>query len=143
MKKYSLIFCIVVSLFLVSCHTRSEFDYLHPTDEIAAVYIVNLQLLDDGELLQTERASITDVDFFISEFSQLECYVYYGDPVAPVSSEKMVDAIKILYSNGDYELIAYNGKSEYTENKGFNLYAGYRIFNEDEFKNLISSYLDG
>ena len=49
-------------------------------------------------------------------------------------------AIKIIYSNDDYELISSNGQARYTQKKYKN-YVGYYYFNDDEFDELIDKYL--
>ena len=43
--------------------------------------------------------------------------------------------------NYEYELINFNGQSEYTHERGFSYYAGFNQFDMEQFKSLIKKYL--
>ena len=142
MKKRLLILVgMVLALCLNACRVRETYSLLHSTDEISSVYIAYVQFDDKDQVVQTERSKINDVDAFIDDFKKVACYTYFGDPVGPVDKAEVADVIKIVYDNGDYELIAYNGQAEYTQARGYNHYAGFSIFDEEQFMTLISNYL--
>ena len=71
----------------------------------------------------------------------MECYKYFGDPIGIDEYDEGSDILKIEYENGDYELINYNGQSEYTQERGLKIYMGYNVFEIDQFKGLIEKYL--
>lgn len=56
-------------------------------------------------------------------------------------SDIPLEVIKIEYKNGAYELINWNGQSEYRVDRGFKWYAGFYVFDENEFQRLIEVLL--
>lgn len=70
-------------------------------------------------------------------------YTWFGDPI-PATSEGVEDTvIKIVYENGEYELINWKGQSRYLAERGLKYYAGYRVFEEQQFETLIKNILAG
>ena len=69
------------------------------------------------------------------------CYTYYGDPTG-VTPEGVSDTvIKISYVNEEYELINWTGQAKCTTENGFRYYAGYNVFDENQFEALIEKHL--
>ena len=136
-----LILVISLCLSLVGCGfvfdaiTKTEFNFLHETSEIESIQIVII-----GEITQTTDTSdvifnIREIESFIDDFSKIDCR-RSSPPDSPVLGDT---GIKIIYKNGDYDIICCNGQSEYRD--GF-YYAdsGTVYFDETQFNELINSY---
>lgn len=141
MKKRVAIFIIaLMCLLLVSCRQQETYSFLNSTDEISDISIVAISFDDDGEMLQTEIKKIDGTDVFLDDFRSVNCYVYYGDPIG-VTQEGIDDiVVKISYDNDEYELINWQGQSEYTQERGFRYHAGFSVFDEEQFEALIAKY---
>ena len=141
--KRILVFLIIIIVLIStdSCHVKEKYRLLHQEDEITCVSIVTLTLDEVGNHIYEEKIKIDDIDTFISDFRKVECYKYFGDPIGIDKYDEGSDILKIEYENGDYELINYNGQSEYTQERGFEMYAGFNVFEIDQFKGLIEKYL--
>ena len=103
--------------------------------------IMNIEIVEVEEntpdITQTVVSNIEDIDGFIQDFLNVDCFLIATDPRG---ISKNCVAIKIIYSNGDYELIHASGQAEYTNETGFKNYVGYRYFDEAQFEQLISNY---
>lgn len=77
------------------------------------------------------------METFLKDFSQVSCYLHHTDPIG---IEDNILVVKIIYKNGEYELIDAGGQAQYTNERRFRNYTGYRSFDDIEFKNLISKY---
>lgn len=140
MKKISLLFVISCLFLYSSCRCSEEYNFLNPINEIKEIAIVKLDFDDNGYLMETKIKTIENANEFLYDFQRVDCYIYFGDPT-PATPEGIEDtAIKILYQNNEYELINWNGQSKYTSEKGLIYYAGYRVFDEDQFETLIEKY---
>lgn len=140
-KVYVMSLLVVIMLCTASCRHKSTYDFVNPTDDIVAVAIVDLSFDLDDFLVETEVKQVDDIDGFLKAFCALDCYTWFGDPI-PVTQEGVEDtAIKITYANGEYELINWNGQSEYRTERGLKYYAGYRVFDEQQFEALIKNFL--
>lgn len=134
-----LIVCLIY--LLSSCRHRETYVFLNSTKEISSVSIVSISFDINGEMTQTEIKKIINTDVFLDDFRNLNCYTYYGDPTG-VTPEGIGDTvIKISYTNDEYELINWTGQAEYTTEIGFCYYAGFSVFDENQFESLIEKYL--
>ena len=148
-----LILVISLCLSLVGCGfvfdaiTKTEFNFLHETSEIESIQIVII-----GEITQTTDTSsenptevytpkfdvifnVREIESFIDDFSKIDCRRSFP-PDSPVLGDT---GIKIIYENGDYDIICCNAQGEYRD--GF-YYAdsGTVYFDETQFNELINSY---
>ena len=131
---------VLLCIMLVSCRKQELFQFLNPIEEITNISIVEINFGDENEIIQTEIVGIDDISAFINDFQKVNCYVYYGDPLG-VTPEGVDDiVVKIMYENGEYELINWSGQSEYTIQGGFSYYKGFNVFEEKQFEFLISKY---
>jgi len=141
MKKHISIFGVIcVLLFLVSCHVKDTYEFCHSVEEITEISIIEIRFDEDNELVEDTVKQIDDNSVFLEKFKQIECYIWFGEPIAPMEETDVAKVIKILYANGDYELINWNGQSRYTSERGFIFYAGYNLFNEEQFLSFLDSY---
>lgn len=139
-RKIVVILILIMTLGLAGGHVREEYKLLHPADEISAVEIVTVLFDEEGIADLQVKACISDVKVFMKDFRLVPCYVYFGDPIGLKKNPSGIDVIRITYQNGDYELIDYNGQSEYTQERGFDYYAGFNVFDEEQFEELIEKY---
>lgn len=142
MKKTLLLLSLLLPMtLLTSCDVRETYRLLHNEEEISAISIVRVYLSEEDDLVQTCRVVIDDVDAFLVDFRNVDCYVWFGDPIGLQPAPEGTDVVKIEYRNGDYELIDCNGQTEYTEKRGLVYYAGFSMFDENQFTALIGKYL--
>ena len=139
MRKIALcLSAIVIMLSFISCEISVDYKFLHDPSEISTIEIVDVLIGESSEGLKQETVCVIhDIDMFMDDFSQVDCYYIYTDPTG---IEKDTTAIKIIYSNGEYELIAASGQAEYTNERQFSNYRGYRYFDKKQFEDLILKY---
>ena len=137
MKKGIVILLFVALLGVCSCTQKDVYELMHLQNEISFIAIVSISINENMEIEQTELQIINDTDAFLKEFRKVSCYTWWGDPIGLTEDDYV---IKIVYQTGEYELIAWNGQAEYQTERGLRNYRGYNMFDEDEFKALISAY---
>ena len=141
MKKVIIWTAVIILIFLLpACGKTKVYRFLNPSDEITEIAIVNVSSAEGDNLTETEIQRIADTDTFLEEFRKIGCHTYFGDPISVLPEGEKSTVIKISYQNGSYGLINWNGQTEYTPEKGLKYYAGYSVFDEDQFKSLISKY---
>lgn len=139
MKKLLCLFIVLIVVFAGGCSIKAAYKFLQSPTEISVIEIVKVSRDEStGEIEQTTVSTIDDMETFLKDFSQVDCYFYYY--ANPTGIEDNALVIKIIYQDGEYELIDANGQSEYTDERGFHYYSGHHSFNEGEFENLISKY---
>lgn len=111
MKKtivYLFVCLILTASAMTSCKAKIKYSFLNPITNICAIKIVEVGA-DDSQGIneQTEIMVIEDIKAFIDDFTQLSCFKVYTDPLGVAPFEI---AIKIIYSNDDYELFHQMGK---------------------------------
>lgn len=142
MKKVIVTLEIILILFcFASCRQAKTYSLLNPGDEIDSISIVTVSFNDDSDIVQTEMKKVEDVQVFLNEFSNIDCYTFYGDPRGLTNEGEEDTVIKICYKNGEYEMINWSGQANYTIKRGFRFYAGYSVFNEEQFELLLSEYI--
>lgn len=142
MKKCLMIlFVVIMCIHFGSCRHEETYRFLNSTDEISKISLVAISFDENEKVIQTEIQKISDTVAFLDDFRDVNCYTYYGDPTG-VTEEGVEDTvIKISYANDEYELINWMGQAVYTQERGFIYYAGYSVFDKDQFNALISDYL--
>lgn len=142
MKKISILFVLICITFCVSCRHREVYNFLNSFDKISSISIVRVSFDTNDELREEELLKVENAHTFIKDFETIDCYKYFGDPRGLLNGVDNDEVIKIDYQNGEYELINWFGQSEYTISRGFSYYAGYSVFDEEQFNSLIDEYLD-
>ena len=140
MKKNIVILLGICLLFLCSCNRNIEYPFMHSEDEISCISIAAIEVSDSTNLQIAECKTIHDINGFLQMFRGVKCSTWWGDPIGITED---CYAIKVEYHNGEYELIAWNGKAVYQNNRGLRNYRGYHIFDEEEFNKLVSRSTDG
>lgn len=141
MRKVALFFILICLLSTIaSCRHRTDYDFLDLPNLISSVAVVDLSFDSDNRLIVTEVKEIDDIDKFLVDFNNIDCYVYYGDPTGVTPEGIQSLAFKISYNNGKYELINWNGQSTFIPENGLTYYDGFRVFDENQFVDLIEKY---
>lgn len=141
MKRIKVIIAfIVILVFATSCRHIEKYRLLNPIDDIIEISVVELSFENDGSLQVTKSKIIENTNEFMEDFRSIACYTYFGDPIAATSEGVETTAIEITYQNGEYEIINWKGQTKYTLTKGLTYYAGFNVFDEQQFVGLIQKY---
>ena len=140
MKRVLFILCIILTLTVCSCDVREEYKFLNPLDEIESIAICEF-VYDDVECIFNEIKKIDDKSAFISDFKNVRCYVWFGDPTGLVEEDDGQHVIRIIYENKEWEIIYWNAQAEYTHTFGHRHYKGFNVFEKKDYDNLIAKYL--
>lgn len=140
MKTNKFIFCIlafILSFAFTACGFFGPQRYVCDEKEVESVQIVKLDKYVDDELRfeYTVLSDIVDQSTFIKRLNDLKHSVNWGDPM--VLKEGYI-VIKIVYLNGDYDLLHYD--AQFFHRNGVNN-SGFFFFDKDEFNLLISDYV--
>ena len=138
-KVVILIFTFAIMFMGVGCEKKAEYEFLQDVSEINTIEIVKIGVSKEGEEIipMTSISIVNDKENFLREFLQINCYCNPGDPQGVVENAKV---IKVIYNNGEFELIDVGGQSTYTLDRQYKHYAGFRYFDDNEFNELISKY---
>lgn len=121
----------------ISSVPNSKFNYLRPKESIVAIDIIETTKGDEKII-----TSVENIDIFLNELENIEySYVNY------IFTEKLlaipedgVPLIKIIYNDGDYEILGYNTHNENI--LGYDFYGTYiGTFNEEQFNALLEKYM--
>ncbi len=141
-KKLFLPILLFVSLLVLSaCDVQVPYGFIQEEASILEIQIVNISIMEDNVFTVDCLRSDVPIDLFMDDFLKLNCYQWFGDPTAVINEGETDIAVKIIYQNGEYEIINHNGQARYTQKRGFNFYAGWRVFDENSFRDLLNSYL--
>lgn len=145
MKKIFFCLCTVLfTIILLGCEVKAKYNYLYEQSEITEIQIVEITEYitgDDGFTIPKLKTIcvIDDIYDVIHDLSDIDCYSQYTDPLG-VSIGSI--GFKFQYDNGDYELICANGQARYFAGQKYQNYAGYRYFDDEQFKDLIDKYTE-
>ena len=117
-------------IFLTSCNAE-PYSFKEPFDEIESIEIVWAE--NSLEFTVTKTLSETEKKDFLEKFQAIKFYQYLGDP-----PNLYGDAIKITYSNGDYEMIC-SYTAEYVEDGVIQFL--WESCDEEDFNELINNFL--
>ena len=128
----------ILVLLFCGCLTGREYYFLQEKSNISSIQIVSLDESKDenGAPVQTLLYEIKDIERFLSDFCAMDC-----QSVSPPSEPISTILIKIIYSDGEYELIDYYGQSNFRDGY-FYTYSGYYCFDQEQFDALILKYAE-
>lgn len=120
-----------------------KYEFLHPVHEIEEVEIVRFGHYDEDDAVikayvMKENINIED---FVAGLMKVEC-TSRRPAEGGIVADTLECGIKVIYNNGDYELIDDYGQAYYLKEKGF-VNDGYYKFNEAQFELLISYLMTG
>ncbi|MBE6635141.1 MAG: hypothetical protein E7617_02910 [Ruminococcaceae bacterium] len=140
MKRITSALLLIAVLIVFSGCGASEYQFLHPVDEITEIAIVDLTLVvrseSEVEVEYTTAASITDTDTFIDDFNSIVFHTYlFGESSKLTSGFR---AIMLVYENGDREYICPHTQMKIID--GIE-YTGRNNCSDDDFEKLIKKYV--
>ncbi|WMJ23152.1 hypothetical protein RBG61_00405 [Paludicola sp. MB14-C6] len=145
---FSCLIVVLISIFsLTGCNNTTDYKFLQPNDKIAKIEIVIVGEREDikGKKL-SEVQQVMDVkkelleeegEKLIEDLKKIDCFNKYNPPGY---MDAGLEAFKISYDNGDYELINYRAQATYKNSKYDR--AGLYYFDKDQFNELLYKYLD-
>ncbi len=135
---YLLLIIFLSQTFIFSSCERTEYPFNQATANIVKVEVIKngeLQgLYTEHEVTVIKEVSLKDSEF-IDDFRKIECKRGFGDPSVLTPGDK---GFKIIYKNGDYEIITYRAQGRHSSGKYFD--TGYYDFDEEQFNDLIEKY---
>ena len=135
MKKIIIVFILLLAVTNCNCG-RKLYNFRPDQSNIQAIQLVSLgDPLKGVEHNQTVICEIQDISEFLLDFYEMACYENH----IPTSA-KFSPVIKIIYKNGDYILIDYQGQSEFRDGS-FWTYEGRFYFEKEQFQALIQKYM--
>ena len=140
MRKICICILAICTLLLTcGCGCTEAFKYLHSADSIQKIEIVELTQKTENGFEQKKMCIIDNVDAFIDDFETVDCYRHFMDPLGVDEGDI---AIKLIYNNGDYELVTNDGKAIFYADSGiFRYYKGYQTFDDEQFQALLDKYI--
>lgn len=127
----------VSTVIMVSCSFSHNYTYLHSEEMIVGIELVQFEIDNSDYTTFPSQKNIEDVDGFLSDFNRLD---FYKSSLGPVGIVENSLVIKIVYENGDFELVHYNGQAKYTYELGSSNYCGRGTFEKEQFNALIEKY---
>lgn len=127
----------VSTVIMVSCSFSHNYTYLHSEEMIVGIELVQFEIDNSDYTTFPSQKNIEDVDGFLSDFNRLD---FYKSSLGPVGIVENSLVIKIVYENGDFELVHYNGQAKYTCELGSSNYCGRGTFEKEQFNALIEKY---
>ena len=132
----------LINLYLATA-SNPVYHYTHDKSRIQTIEIV--ETLQDSEtrkyVIRTVK-TIDDTKKFIEEFESIQYSHKYTNYEESFYNETPKKAIKIIYDNGDYEVLTHNIRFEEFVVIDFSTHHSYvGEFNEDEFNSLIERYM--
>lgn len=124
---------------ITGCGKQQEYSLLNDVTEISEVQIVWVGERSEGEYVpsQTVLSVVENTDSFVDELLSVDSELLYPPASIPLDAK----AVKIIYNNGDYELLTYCGQAYYRADEDFyQSCAGCEYFDKNQFNALIEKY---
>ena len=135
-KQFVLIL-IVIPVFLL-CSCIKERDYFCDIEQVKSVQIVRLGEVVDYEYQYTVLVDIFDKEEFVNRLNNIKHKTLGAPPATFPLNYTELNVIRIEYINGDRDILYYSVQQLYRSGKKNN---GYLLFDEHQFKKLISDYM--
>ncbi len=133
------VYMICIMMVTSGCKIKTEYEFINEETRVSAIEIV---LVGEGRPYtpneQEVLTTINDINEFLSEFKELNCYKHIGDPLG-IWPDTI--AIKVIYDNGEYELIAAMGQATYTLEEQYRNFNAGKYFEHEQFDQFLSNYL--
>ncbi len=145
-KKVGIISLIsILVLLLIICMvprtTKSTFTFKGDIKDISSIKIVKVGTILDDSVNSYTLMEIADINGFLEDFSNVECKkLYYGIATPSGIEGSLEQAIKVTYSNGNYEIIDHSNQLWCTSELGVKNRRLY-ILNKSQYNVLIRNYL--
>ena len=138
-KAFSFFFCMFVILSQLTSCIATKYKFMNDTSEISSIEFVECGYnWEEDDYYENKLAEVTEVEEFISDLSKIKYHSIVG--IVAGFSDSLV-GIKIIYSNGEYEIISEIARrAVYKPDLGCNYNAGMGRFDKTEYQNLLSKY---
>jgi ABC-type enterochelin transport system ATPase subunit len=123
-----MVFVIVLSGCQATCH----FNLSYPEKEIDLVEIIEISSGIERVVKSLDAKSVAVI---IDDLNKMKCYQYWNDPNQTIEGI----AIKIIYANGDYDIITSSVHALYSNR---HVSYGRKYFDKDSFNSMLDRYLD-
>ena len=139
MKHMCCLLCVLV--FIMHCYgcvfTQTTDFYYNP-QEISSVEIVVFGDPIPGELGLEESliSRVAEIPAFLEKMNAIERRTNWGEPITIKPGDI---AIKIIYLNGEYDLVTWDAQVKCRKEMN---HTGYSVFNQQKFIALINEYID-
>lgn len=136
MKKVVLSLCVILTLLCSSCGWFGDQRYVCDVENVDSIHIVRLDeyVEEKCDFEYTVLVQISDCKTFANRLNEVKHSVNWGEP-SPMELQYI--AIKIDYSNGDFDLIHQDAQ---LFNRSGSYRTGYFFFDDEQFNSLISNY---
>lgn len=135
------IFVILLIICMIPRATEATFEFRGDTENISSIEIVKVGTILEDNVNSHTLKEITDINSFLEDFSKIECKKLYYGIATPTGIEGTLEqAIKVTYSNGDYEIIDHLNQLRYTSELGVKDRTLY-ILDKGQYNALIKKYL--
>ena len=135
---YLLLIIFLSQTFILSSCEKTEYPFNQSEENIVKVEVIlmgELQgLYTEHEVTVIKEVSLKDSKF-IDDFRKIDCKRAFGDPAELTPGDK---GFKVIYKNGDYQIITQSTQGRHRSGKYFN--TGYYSFDEEQFNDLIEKY---
>ncbi|MBR2615634.1 MAG: hypothetical protein IKC69_03035 [Clostridia bacterium] len=140
-----ILFCIIIittlHITLTSCVVKEANTFRDKLDEIESISIVELGEYREERFAFSEKllAEIPDPEEFKEKLADLDYKQIHGDPMGLKTGDVV---IKIVYDNGDFDLIDRAAQLKYRAGRKKFVNYGYTAFEKEGFKALMGQYLE-
>ncbi len=138
MKKVIITIILCIALSLSACNMRRSYPFRQPVETITNIYITEISVSEQHEILEKDLVEIEDIGTFLSEFSALPCYQRWSDPQGIFGG---CIVIKIVYESGEYDLNYIVGQARFVPGVGLCNNTGTFCFDKERYIELIQKYL--
>ena len=133
-------FAMLIEKYVGEDPVELEYNFLLRETNISSIEVVKLGEAENSYSVSEEQTvicKINNTDDFLKKLAGIDCFLNIK---SPTKAQDGSIVFKISYGNDYYELIGANGQSKfYGENFALD---GYRYFNEQQFNNLMNSYIE-
>ena len=130
----------MIFIFIFNLIVPTKYKFLDSSSEIEKIEIVEVTgNYIGGQDEQIFICSVEEKEALLKDLKELKCSRILGDPTCIQPGDKVV---KIIYKNGEYELIGYYGQAKYTKERGYQKHKGRRSFQENDFEAFVMKYID-
>lgn len=133
-------FAALIEKYVGDSPVELEYNFLFSEKDISSVDIVKVGSFENSYTIPDEQILIgkcDNIDDFLNKLAKVSCFLNVKKTTRVQDNSTV---FKINYKDGSYELIGACGQSRFP---GFSaVFEGYRYFDEQQFNDLINSYIE-
>lgn len=144
MKKILTTVCVLLVLLLLSSCCEKDYQLMQDEQEISSIEIVSLKyaISNSDEQKEISVCTVENISDFMKNFHEIS-WKFKSPPSRSYYLQNQT-VIKIIYKNGEYELISPVGKKTFRykeEGKLSGIFHGTKVLNDTQFSKLIAKYV--